>query len=76
MKIMVSDIDWDYPGRNDGSLRPDSLPGEVVIDDPILVVNLAAGTDGYEDAVAEYLSDTYGYCVCGFTAELEGVGDA
>lgn len=71
MKLVISNIDWDYPGKDDGTECP--LPAEVVIDDPMLIPHLSVDIDGEASNIVEYLSDTYGYCVCGFVPTLEGV---
>lgn len=72
MKIIVSNIDWDWDGKNDGEPCPEHLPTELVIDDPELVPKLLEDIDGYAENLAEYLSDTYEYCVCGFMTDVEG----
>lgn len=76
MKIIVSNIDWDYPGKPEGKPCPDHLPRQVVIDNPIRVAVLAenmkkeSSTADY--LIAEYLTDEYECAVCGFVPELEG----
>lgn len=73
MKIIVSNIDWDC---NDDSYTrncPNNLPSQVIIDDPVLMAHLSKDICGDADNLAEYLTDKYGYCVRGFTAELEGM---
>lgn len=71
MQISVTNIDWDWDGKHDGEPCPEHLPTELVIDDPELVPKLSEDIDGYAENLADYLSDTYEYCVCGFVAELE-----
>ena len=71
MRLIISDIDWDYPGKDDGGECP--LPSEVVIEDPALILYLSDDIDGEAENIAEYLSDTYGCCVCGFTTDVEVV---
>ena len=57
-KILVSNIVWDTDGEN----IPE-LPEEVVIDNPTEEM-----LDGYgrADAISDYLSDTYEFCVVSF----------
>lgn len=67
MKIVVSNIDWDY----DDDQHPENLPTTVTIDDPALIPHLAEDIDGEAENLAEYLSDKYGYCLRGFVTELK-----
>lgn len=69
--LTVSSIDWDYEGKDDGTECPDSLPGLVIIKDPDPAV--LEGIDGEAEALTEYLTETYGCCVCGFVSEVEEV---
>lgn len=75
MKLIISDIDWDYDGKDNGEPCPDGLPSEVVVEDEDLLNALLVDVDGEAEEIAEYLSDTYGYCVCGFTTDVEGVDE-
>lgn len=67
MKLVVSNIDWDYPEKGEG--KDCSLPTEITINNPSEL--LMEDIDGYAENLAEYLSNTYGYCVCGFTTNTE-----
>ena len=73
MKLIVSNIDWDYPGKDEGKECPSELPTQITIDDPELLKQLS-GDDINTDDIAEYLTEKYKCCVCGFVPELEGVG--
>lgn len=69
MKLTISDIEWDYPGEEH---KKCPLPTEVVVEDPDVLSYLLEDVDDYSDNIADYLSDTYGYCVYGFTTDVEG----
>ncbi len=71
MKIRVTNIDWDWD-ENDGP-RPEELPSEVIIDDPMLIPSLAIDIEGDAENLAEWLTNKYGYCLRGFFACMEGV---
>lgn len=73
MKIIVSNIDWDYPGKDDGAECP--LPEKVVIenDDLKTIRHLLYDINGEAQNLAEYLTEMYECCVCGFTTDVEGV---
>lgn len=71
MKIRVTNIDWDWD-EDDGP-RPEELPSEVIIDDPLLIPSLADDIEGNAENLAEWLTNEYGYCLRGFYASLEGV---
>lgn len=69
-------VDWDLTS-DDGDLMPDEKPPEFVTLDENLTHELVEiakdGVDDTEDlasrfdeAIANYLSDTYGWCVNGF----------
>lgn len=73
MKLTISNIDWDYDGKDSGEPLPEGLPTEVVITDEDLLNTLLVDIDGYSEEITDYLSDTYGYCVCGYTTDVEGV---
>lgn len=76
MKLTISNIDWDYDGKEEGEPIPEGIPTEVVITDENLLSHLLIDIDGEAENVAEYLSDTYDYCVCGFTTQVEGVDES
>ena len=64
-KIMIYDIGWDTDGIDVG------LPNIVFINNPTEEqINEVNGD--YSDVLADYLSDTYGWCVGGFSARLIG----
>ncbi len=67
-KIHVTNIDWDTDGTDPKTL---GLPEEITIDINDDNQYLLEDTDNYADAVGDYLSDTYGYCVFGFTTDTE-----
>lgn len=69
MKLIISNIDWDKSENKEAD-----LPTEVIVDDPMMVPHLLEGINEDAENVAEYLSNRYGYCVCGFTTCVEGVG--
>ena len=58
--MRVIDIDWDTDGQDIKNL---DLPTEVEVPDDI-ADEIFDG--GYDDDVADWLSDEYGYCVYGF----------
>ena len=62
MKILITDIDWDTDGENV------YLPKQVLIDNPS--PDLLADIEGDTGALADYLSDEYGFCVNGFESSL------
>ena len=66
-KILVTDINWDV---DEGDIEELGLPNEVMIDNPSRGMISDVESGGYCDDVAECLSDEYGWCVCGFTAEV------
>ena len=66
-KILVTGINWDV---DEGDIKELGLPEEVMIDNPSPEMIEDVEEEGYCDDVAEYLSDEYGWCVCGFTAEV------
>ena len=67
--IRVTDIDWDVEDEEE---REDlGLPVEVVIDEPTVEMLEDVREDNYADSIGDYLSDTYGFCVKGFSAEIE-----
>lgn len=70
MKIHVSCIDWDYPGKENGAQCP--FPTEIDIEvepsSPLL-----EDIHGEAENLADYLTDKYECCICGFIPEVEGV---
>ena len=72
MKILVTNILWDVDGTeglDDGC--PVVLPASVVIERPTEEMLAEARDGAYGDAISDYLSDTFDYCVKGFHAEIE-----
>lgn len=59
MEIMVSEIVWDTEGRDADEL---GLPTELTVD------TVMAGI-GDEDQLADWLSDTYGWCVMSYMTD-------
>lgn len=64
-QIIVTDIQWDAPKSAD-------LPQKVVIDVNKDTEYLLEDLSGYADALCNYLSDEYEYCIKGFNTELVG----
>ena len=54
-RIKLYNIDWD-------------LPTEVIIENPTEEMCEAVG--GFDDVLADYLSDEYGFCIFGFNADF------
>lgn len=75
MKLVVSNIDWDYPGKDEGQGCPSELPAEITVDDEALLNQLMVDINGGAENLAEYLTDTYECCVCGFVPSIEGVDE-
>ncbi len=69
IKLVISNIDWDYPGRNDGKECPDYLPKKLVIHDPS--PHLLEDIEGDSANLAEWLTEEYECCVCGLVPEIE-----
>lgn len=75
MKLTVSNIDWDYSGKEEGKECP--FPSQIVIDsnDPDMtsktISYLLEDINGEAENLAEYLTKCYECCVCGFTASVE-----
>lgn len=68
-QIVVSDIYWstdDMAGTSENN-----LPSCVTVEDPVLISRFISGMYADADSIAEWLTDTYGCCVCGFVPELE-----
>lgn len=76
MKLTVSNIDWDYSGKEEGKECP--FPSQIVIDsnDPDItsetISYLLEDINGEAENLAEYLTEYYECCVCGFTTDVEG----
>lgn len=70
MKIVITNIDWDYEGKGNGAECP--FPSELTLEvepsSPLL-----ENIYGEAENLAEYLTDKYECCVCGFVPEVEGV---
>ena len=62
-KIVISSIKWDTDG-----MKVD-LPRKVVIDNPS--EDLLEDAEMYADAIADYLSDEYGFCVENFKVKVK-----
>ena len=70
MKIVVSCIDWDYPGKEEGAECP--LPTEVNIEvEP--ESSLLEDIHGEALTLVEHLTAMYGCCICGLCADVEEV---
>lgn len=68
-KIYVYDIDWDID--SEGNEVPD-LPDKVIIDN-ISEEDAKEAKENIcflDEYLADMLSDIYGWCVCGFNAEV------
>ena len=63
MKLIVSNITWDTDGE------AVNLPEKVIIDNP--TDEMLEDADGYADAICDYLSDKYGWCVFNFSVDKE-----
>lgn len=61
-KIKLYNIEWDT------DYEDVDLPTEVIIDNPTEEMCEAVG--GFDDVLADYLSDEYGFCVYGFDADF------
>lgn len=68
-KIAITDIEWDIDEDEDDEdeNRP-HLPKEIIIENPTGQMCEAVG--GFTNAIDDYLSDTYGYCIYGYNAEF------
>ena len=63
MKLIVTGIVWDTDGEKV------KLPQEVTIDNP--TEEMLEDLDVYADAICDYLTDKYGWCVVGFHVTKE-----
>ena len=63
MTIVITEIQWDIDDDIDPS--EEGLPESVIIDNP--TQEMLEDINGYANNIADYLSDTYGYCVFNFT---------
>ena len=68
-KLIVSNIDWDTDEYEEDL----GLPKKIVIDDQTLLPHLMEDVYGMAENLAEWLSSTYGFCVKGFTTNIEEV---
>ena len=67
-KYMVTNILWDTDG--DKKILK-NLPKELSIDSVILSISDENDREEVEEAISDYLSDTYGFCHYGFNFEKE-----
>ena len=68
-KILISEIEWDTDG-----VSVDDLPETITIADPTAEMVAAIGSDDYSDdynVIADYLSDSYGWCVENFRVHFK-----
>lgn len=67
-KIVVSDIEWDAEPEE---IEDCNLPYETIMetDDPDVIAEVK--DEGYAQAVEDWLSDTYEFCVYSFSAWVE-----
>ncbi len=63
-KIIVSNIEWDTDGERV------NLPTKVIIRRPSPELLEDAENGGYDDLVCDYLSDRFGWCICGFAVDV------
>ena len=63
--ILVTNIKWD---TDDESPMELGLPTEVEVELPDRFPNY---NEDIEEFVSDYLSDTYGFCHCGFTMDCD-----
>ncbi len=72
IRILVSNIEWDTDGEDI------DLPSEVLITNPNKEMVQSVEDNDYADEIGDFLSDEYGFCLYGFTADLVvgEVGDA
>ena len=61
-KLLISDIRWDTDGEDV------NLPEEILVSEP--TKEMLEDVDGYGDAICDYLSDEYGFCVDSFNAKV------
>ena len=67
-KFMVTNILWDTDGDKKILKK---LPKELSIDSDILSISDENDREEVEEAISDYLSDTYGFCHYGFNFEKE-----
>lgn len=67
-KYMVTNILWDTDGDKKILKK---LPKELSIDSDILSISDENDREEVEEAISDYLSDTYGFCHYGFNFEKE-----
>lgn len=63
-QIIVTNIDWDIE-------EPTELPKKVVVNIDEDNVDLLEDVCGYADDVVNYVSDKYGYCICGCSIKIK-----
>ena len=66
--IVVTDISWDV---DEDEVDDVDLPETVVIEHPSSLLIESALDNDYCDAISDYLSDEYGFCVCNFSVSVE-----
>jgi len=64
MKIRLYDIEWD----TDNADEEVNLPTEVIIENP--TESQIEAVDTYDNELADYLSDNYGFCLFSFASEI------
>ena len=67
--VNVTNIDWDTSDYDDDNYDPESLPSEVSDVDLRLDPDEADNEDYIEEAISDWLSDVYGFCVNSFSYE-------
>ena len=69
--IYVTDIVWDTDGVSIDDLPEEVMidPKEIIDDDDLERLDECIGR--YDGEIADYLSDTYGYCVEAFCSQIK-----
>ena len=65
--LRVYDIDWDTDGEEV------DLPTELLLGNELPDEVMEDYSQGYTDELADYLSDTYGFCLYGFRTEIVAI---
>ena len=73
MKLIISNIEWDYEGRSSGRPMPEGLPDTVTVIDEDIINSLMMGSEVDDESVNDYLRDTYGYYLISFETSMEGM---
>lgn len=73
MKLVISNIEWDYEGRSCGRPVPEGLPDTVAITDGDIINSLMMGSGIDDESVMDYLRDTYRYYLISFETSMEGM---